>query len=124
MGDANGRADQESEETWIQSASNPDQQIRLRSLGIYLENGGSVVDCRVIEDAEGLWTIYVRLSDRPGEHRVNMYKSDQPKTYRAVNLAVNTIRDDFRYFGPVVLSTERRAGGPRQTPSEGDEAEG
>ena len=96
------------DEAWI-SASNPEHAIRVRSLTAYLQGGGALKDVRLVQGEDRRWTIYVRLAHRPGEHRVNMFKSDQPKTYRDVDLALGTIRDDFGYYGPVTLVTELTA---------------
>ena len=99
------------EEVWI-TAANPELALRVRTLSAYLDNGGALKDVRLIEGEEGLWTIYVRLEDRPGEHRVNMFKSDDPKTYHDVARAIACIRGDFGYDGAITLSTERPAAKP------------
>ena len=96
------------DEVWI-AASNPEHAIRVRSLTAYLQGGGALKDVRLLQGEDRRWTIYVRMAHRPGEHRVNMFKSDQPKTYRDVDLALATIRDDFGYYGPVTLITELTA---------------
>ena len=93
------------DEVWI-AAGNPEHAIRVRSLTSYLQNGGSLKDVRLVQGEDRRWTIYVRLTGRPGEHRVNMFKSDQPKTYRDVDLALACVRDDFGYFGSITLVTE------------------
>ena len=90
------------DEAWI-AAGNPEHAIRVRSLTAYLQNGGALKDVRLVQGEDRLWTIYVRLVGRPGEHRVNMFKSDQAKTYRDVDLAVAFVQDDFGYFGPITL---------------------
>ena len=44
-----------------------------------------------------------------------MFKSDEPRVYRDVARAIAMCRDDFGYFGPITLSTDRQpsdAGGP------------
>ena len=38
-----------------------------------------------------------------------MFKSDKPKTYRDVDLALACVREDFGYYGPVTLITELTA---------------
>lgn len=96
------------DEAWI-SASNPEHAIRVRSLTAYLHGGGALKEVRLVQGEDRRWIIYVRMTSRPGEHRVNMFKSDQPKTYRDVDLALGTIRDDFGYYGPVILTTELTA---------------
>lgn len=82
--------------------------IRLRPLTHYLERGGALTEARLIEDEEGVWTMRVRLADRPGEYRVNQFHDDSAKTYKNLALAYANLREDFRYFGPITLSTERR----------------
>lgn len=93
---------------WI-AAHNPEHAIRVRSLTAYLQNGGGLKDVRLVQGEDRRWTIFVRLSSRAGEHRVNMFKSDKPKTYRDVDLALACVRDDFGYYGPVTLITELTA---------------
>ena len=96
-----------SEEAWI-VGSNPEQAIRIRSLSVYLSNGGALTDVRLVEGEDERWTMFVRLINRPGEYRLNLFKSDQPKTYRDVDLAIATVRDDFGYYGSITLATEQR----------------
>ncbi len=96
------------DEVWI-AAHNPEHAIRVRSLTAYLQNGGGLKDVRLVQGEDRRWTIFVRLSSRPGEHRVNMFKSDKPKTYRDVDLALACVREDFGYYGPVTLVTELTA---------------
>lgn len=103
--DARRGADPKADETWI-AASNPEHAIRVRSLTSYLQGGGALKDVRLVQGEDRRWTIFVRMAGRPGEHRVNMFKSDQPKTYRDLDLALATIRDDFGYYGAVILTTE------------------
>ena len=96
-----------SEEAWV-VGSNPEQAIRMRSLSVYLSNGGALKDVRLVEGEDERWTMWVRLINRPGEYRLNLFKSDQPKTYRDVDLAIDTVRDDFGYYGSISLATEQR----------------
>ncbi|MDZ4374942.1 MAG: hypothetical protein U1C74_26480 [Phenylobacterium sp.] len=98
-----------SEEAWIRT-SNSDESIRIRSLTMILQRGAALTEARLIELEDQTWTIWFRLSDRPGEFRLNLAKFDQPKTYKDVALAIATIRDDFGYLGTIFLSTERRPG--------------
>ena len=91
--------------------SHPDAAIRVRNLTLYLKRGGSLRDVRLIEGEDGDWTMWVRLAGRPGEHRLNIYKSDAPKTYRDVSLAVSCCRQEFNYFGPITLLTDKLPGG-------------
>ena len=95
------------EEAWLRLADG-ERSVRLRSLSQYLKRGEQVTEVRLIEGADGLYTIWVRLTDRPGEFRVNQYDVDEPKTYKDLNLAVAAIRDDFGYLGTIALSTDRR----------------
>jgi len=109
------------DEAWI-AASNPEHAIRVRSLAAYLQNGGSLKDVRLVQGEDRRWTIYVRMNGRPGEHRVNMFKSDHPKTYRDVDLALACVQEDFGYFGPVTLVTELSAPPARTAPKAAKDA--
>ena len=102
--------DPRDEEAWIMG-SHADSAIRVRNLTLYLRRGGSLKDVRLIEGEDGSWTMWVRLASRAGEYRLNIYKSDAPKVYRDVGLAVAALRDDFGYFGPIILSTDRQPEG-------------
>jgi len=102
--------DPREEEAWIMGA-NPDAAIRVRNLALYLERGGSLKEVRLVESETGGWTVWVRLASRPGEYRLNIYKSDAPKVYRDVGRAIAACRDDFGYYGPITLSTERQPKG-------------
>ncbi|OYW28781.1 MAG: hypothetical protein B7Z44_07125 [Caulobacter sp. 12-67-6] len=42
-----------SEEAWI-VGSNPEQAIRMRSLSVYLSNGGALKDVRLVEGEDGV----------------------------------------------------------------------
>lgn len=103
-------SDVDDEEAWIMG-SHADSAIRVRNLTLYLRRGGTLKDCRLIEGEDGSWTMWVRLASRAGEYRLNIYKSDAPKVYRDVGLAVAALRDDFGYFGPIILSTDRQPEG-------------
>jgi hypothetical protein len=102
--------DPHAEEAWIMGA-NPDAAIRVRNLTLYLNRGGSLKDVRLIEGEDGAWTMWVRLASRAGEFRLNIYKSDAPKVYRDVGLAIAACREDFGYFGPITLSTDKQPQG-------------
>jgi hypothetical protein len=91
--------------------ANPDAAIRVRNLTLYLNRGGSLKDVRLIEGEDGAWTMWVRLASRAGEFRLNIYKSDAPKVYRDVGLAIAACREDFGYFGPITLSTDKQPQG-------------
>jgi len=91
--------------------SHTDAAIRVRNLTLYLKRGGSLKDVRLIEGQDGGWTMWVRMASRPGEFRVNIYKSDAPKIYRDVGLAITSCREDFGYYGPITLSTDKQPQG-------------
>lgn len=91
-------------------SSNPEHQIRIRNLAVYLSHGGYVTDARLVEGLDERWTMWLRLAGRPGEYRLNVYRSDQPKAYRDVRLAIDTIRTDFGYAGAITLATEKPVG--------------
>jgi hypothetical protein len=99
--------DESADEAWVRTADG-ERSVRLRSLSQYIKKGGLLTEVRLLEGADGLWTIWFRLSDRPGEFRLNQFDYDQPKTYKDVALAIATIREDFGFFGSIALSTERR----------------
>ena len=91
--------------------SHADAAIRVRNLNLYLRRGGSLKEVRLIEADDGGWTMWVRLASRPGEYRLNIYKSDAPKVYRDVSLAIACCRGEFGYFGPITLSTDKQPDG-------------
>jgi hypothetical protein len=74
-----------SEEAWVIGA-NPELAIRARNVSMYLERGGSLKEVRLTESEHGDWSVWL---------------------YRDVSLAVAACRDDFGYFGPIILSTDR-----------------
>ncbi len=96
------------DEAWIRSADG-DTAVRIRNLTRHLERGGKVMDARMHEDEQGHFSIFIRLDDRPGEIRVNQYREDVAKTWVDANLAIATLRDEFAYFGGIMLTTDRRA---------------
>ena len=98
-------------EAWI-VASNSEFKIRVRNLTLFLQRGGTLRDIRLIEGEDARWTMWVRLDGRAGEFRVNQFKSDQPRTYRDVKLAVICCRTEFGYYGPITLVTDKLPGGP------------
>jgi hypothetical protein len=100
------------DEAWI-VAANSELKIRVRSLTLYLKRGGALNDIRLVEGEDGIWTLWVRLKNRPGEFRVNQFKSDRPRTYKDVALAIACCREDFGYTGAITLVTERLPGGPQ-----------
>ena len=96
-----------SDEAWVRTADG-EQMLRLRRLTTYLRQGVVLTEVRLVENPQGLWTIWLRLSDRPGEFK--LYKQDiaEPRVYKDVALAVATIRKEFKFLGTISLSTERR----------------
>jgi hypothetical protein len=110
-----------SEEAWVIGA-NPELAIRARNVSMYLERGGSLKEVRLTESEHGDWSVWLRLAapgcawlrlaGRTGEYRLAKFKSDAPKLYRDVSLAVAACRDDFGYFGPIILSTDRHTADP------------
>lgn len=115
-------AEQDGEqEAWIR-LGNGEVAVRLRNLQDILKRGAVVTDARLVEDADENWTIWLRLSDRQGEFRVNQVRVDQPKTYRDVGLAVETIWNDFGYMGSITLSSERRRVAVRKSNGDVDNA--
>lgn len=99
--------DTAADEAWIRAAGG-ETAIRVRSLTNYLEKGGKLLAVRLLEDVDGLWSLWVRLADRPGEFRLNMFHSDAARTYKDVALAIASIRADFGYYGEITLATDRR----------------
>ena len=98
------------EEAWV-IATNPDFPIRARNVNWFLERGGSIKEVRLTESEAGEWSVWLRLAGRSGEHRLAMFKSDEPRVYRDVARAIAMCRDDFGYFGPITLSTDRQPSG-------------
>lgn len=107
MADRDTETDARSEEAWV-IATNPDFPIRARNVNWFLERGGAIKEVRLTESETGEWSVWLRLAGRSGEHRLAMFKSDEPRTYRDVARAIAMCRDDFGYFGPITLSTDRQ----------------
>ncbi len=99
--------DERSDEAWIRTGDS-ELSIRIRSVTSYLARGGAILDVRLQENEAGLWSIWVRLADRPGEFRVNHFHKDEAKTYVDITLAVATLRKEFGYYGAITLTTDRR----------------
>lgn len=117
MADHETETDARSEEAWV-VATNPDFPIRARNVNWFLERGGSIKEVRLTESEAGEWSVWLRLAGRSGEHRLAMFKSDEPRVYRDVARAIAMCRDDFGYFGPITLSTDRQPSGQvEHTPS-------
>jgi hypothetical protein len=103
-------------EAWIRTAGG-DQAIRVRSLAMMLDRGAVLTEVRLVEREDQTWAIYFRVSDRPGDFRLNRVRADEPKTYRDVALAIAAIREDFHYMGPISCVTERFQARPARTKS-------
>lgn len=84
------------------------QPARIRKVACRLRSRAVTCWPTCWAEVEIPWTMWVRLINRPGEYRLNLFKSDQPKTYRDVDLAIATVRDDFGYYGSITLATEQR----------------
>jgi hypothetical protein len=97
-----------SDETWVRAAGG-ETSIRLRSLSHYLDKGGAIIDARLVEDVDATYSVWVRLGDRPGEFRLNQFQNDKPKTYRDLNLAVATLRNELGFYGTIGIQTDRRS---------------
>jgi hypothetical protein len=98
-----------SEEAWIRGG-NDEQSIRVRNLRALQARGVAVTEARLVEHQNETWGIWMRLSDRGGEFRLNHAKFDEAKTYKDVALAINAIRQEFAYFGTIAISTDRTPG--------------
>jgi hypothetical protein len=122
-GERSDSDDGHGDEAWIMG-SHRDAAIRVRNLTNYLQRGGALKEARLVEGEDGGWTVWVRLASRPGEFRLNIYKSDQPKVYRDVGLAIATCRDDFGYFGPITLSTDKHPDGAVGRAADGADSSG
>ena len=116
MADHETETDARSEEAWV-VATNPDFPIRARNVNWFLERGGAIKEVRLTESETGEWSVWLRLAGRSGEHRLAMFKSDAPRVYRDVARAIAMCRDDFAYFGPITLSTDRQPSGAAALPS-------
>jgi len=111
-----------SEEMWVAGA-NADLRIRLRNLTEMRKRGVTVITAQMIEQTDETWTIWVRLSDRPGEFRLNMSRADEPRRYRDVQNAFDALRNDLDYWGPVICLSERRPA-PEQRENQTAERDG
>ena len=95
------------EEMWV-SGVNSDQQIRLRNLMEMRKRGVTVIAAQLIEQNDETWSVWLRLSERPGEFRLNLSRVDEPRRYRDVQNAFDALRNDLDYWGPVICLSERR----------------
>ena len=98
------------EEAWV-IATNPDFPIRARNVNWFLERGGSIKEVRLTESETGEWSVWLRLAGRSGE----------PRLYRDVARAIAMCRDDFGYFGPITLSTDRQPQNAGSAPASGQD---
>ena len=99
--------DDDTDDAWIRLPGG-EMSIRVRSLTNYLNKGGRLVHARLIEDTEGLYSVWMRLADRPGEFRLNQFHADAPKTFKDVALAIASLRKEFGYYGEIAVATDRR----------------
>jgi hypothetical protein len=87
--------------------------IRERQLTSTRPKDGTVTAARMVEDADGIWTTYVRLSWRLEEWLIVLeYTGTAPRKYKSASLGVEHIRHAYRYFGRIILETERRHDSP------------
>lgn len=110
MAELDKHGDMTSEEAWV-IGSNPELAIRARNVNWFLERGGAIKEVRLTESDDGEWSVWLRLAGRAGEHRLSLFKSDEPRLYRDVARAIAMCRDDWGYFGPIILSTDKQPGG-------------
>jgi hypothetical protein len=99
--------DDDTDDAWIRLPGG-EMSIRVRSLTNYLNKGGRLVHARLIEDTGGLYSVWMRLADRPGEFRLNQFHADAPKTFKDVALAIASLRKEFGYYGEIAVATDRR----------------
>jgi hypothetical protein len=99
------------DEAWLRIADG-EYAVRARVLFGYLAKGASITEARVIETAEGVWTIRVRVTGLKGEYVINKYDSDTPRSYKDVALAIHAIYSDMAYRGAIILSSERDYAAP------------
>ncbi len=97
----------ESSDFWV-TGSNPDQQIRIRHLTDLRKRGVTVIGAQLVEQTDETWLLWLRLSDRQGEFRLNLAKVDEPRRYRDVQSAFDALRNEMDYWGPITCATERR----------------
>jgi hypothetical protein len=108
--------DDDADDAWLRLPGG-EMSIRVRSLTRFLEKGGQVVHGRLIEDVDGLYSVWMRLGDRPGEFRLNQFHADAPKTFKDVGLAIAALRNDFGYYGEIAVATDRRKGSRQNGPA-------
>ncbi len=71
---------------------------------------GIVKGVRLLEDLDGTWTTFVCVSWREDEWLIVFdYLGKGPRLYKSVALAVEHVRSAYRYFGRVMVETERRS---------------
>jgi hypothetical protein len=87
--------------------------IRERQLSSMRPANGIVTAARLCESLDGLWTTQVRVSWRPEDWlTVYDYSGSNARTYKSASLAVEHVRSAYRYFGQVILETQRREDSP------------
>lgn len=86
----------------------PEATIRERMLTSLRPRSGRIVDVRIVEAIDSTWTMYVTLSWKSGEYLVSVYGSTKPKRYKHLAAAVAHCRDAYKYYGPIILETEKQ----------------
>jgi hypothetical protein len=105
-------ADCEADEAWVRGIDK-DRAIRMRTLGSFIARGGRVTEARLLEGADGIWTVYVKLSGHKNEYQLNNFDTDAPKRYKDVALAIRSIWKNLHYTGAITLTSEFDHTGPR-----------
>ncbi len=82
--------------------------MRVRSVTRYLQKSGRLIHARLVEDVDGIYSLGLRLGDRPGEFRLNHFHADAPKTFKDVALAVASLRSDFGCYTEMAMTTGRQ----------------
>jgi hypothetical protein len=100
------KLDPGADEAWVRRADG-EQAIRMRLLNALMARGAQLTEVRLLEDEDGIWTIQVRLTGHKGAFIVNHFDSDEPKTYKDVNLAIRIVWADLGYKGNLLLTSER-----------------
>ena len=100
--------DDPADEAWVRTADG-ERMIRLRRVTHWLRQGVTISEVRLVEGQDGLFSIWLRMSDRSGEFQLYKQDAAEPRLYKDLGLAVATIRKEFNFLGTIALSTDRRA---------------
>jgi hypothetical protein len=77
--------------------------------------GGQITCVRLLEELDGRWTTFVTVSWRDEEWSIVYdYLGKAPRRYKSVSLAIAHVRNDYDYFGRVIVDTLRRADTPER----------